>query len=392
MDTLNRDEWLHMFEVTRLRGLDLITLSHSVPKVFEILEANEQGFFKIKLKQLNLSDSIGPRHPRNHYIRFYANPLLQVILYHKDKDWNYELVANNKLMQWRDFASTQKVINWRDRIVNNPNITQEHVLRNVNCLWFKPELLCRVLPYDMLGRIPRIRDYIKASDHYLGNNETITIKTLKEFYFNKNQWFKISTNPNFSDEDVMANKKLHWNAQGLSYNPNITLKCFRSIEMRPHPQILEHCSLEEIDELGMWQPNYISQNRNLTIKFLFEHRHRPWTWVAVFRNPSLPLQDLLEFFESQPELTVYIEEYADMIVKRQDFTLDMLESLPWIKDHSISLELNPHITMDFVLKHPEFEWDFQLLSSNPNITWEDVMTHFDLGWSFGLLCSKDTIR
>jgi hypothetical protein len=53
---------------------------------------------------------------------------------------------------------------------------------------------------------------------------------------------------------------------------------------------------------------------------------------------------------------------------------------------------NPNVTLDFIDKHPEFDWTYCEISENPNLTYEYVKTHgLNVGWNWYALSKHKNI-
>lgn len=229
-----------------------------------------------------------------------------------------------------------------------------------------------------------------------------------------------------------------WDIEYLVNNPNISLDfiknnfdwCMKS------PLIFEHreITLDFIDsyikdgrvsEMNHKDPrdhrvrkkhtyktvyNNISQNPNLTVKFIKEHTDYKWNWAHVSCNRNITMEDI----ENNPNLpwigegvawnpnltTEYIEKllknprgcYGN--AKNREFSwglfwLGLSErnlTVKFIEKHSKlpwdwwGLSRNPNITMEYIEKHPEFPWDWRGVSYNSNLTMEYIEEHPELPW------------
>ena len=77
----------------------------------------------------------------------------------------------------------------------------------------------------------------------------------------------------------------------------------------------------------------------------------------------------------------------EWIEKFWKFIEDNLEN-PW---NWGCLSMNPNITFDIVLAHPDKSWDWDSLSRHPNITFDIVIAHPDKPWNWYWLSSNSNI-
>lgn len=53
--------------------------------------------------------------------------------------------------------------------------------------------------------------------------------------------------------------------------------------------------------------------------------------------------------------------------------------------HNKNTEKNPNVSWHFVQKHPEINWDYDVLSRNPNITWNIISSNLYEPWDFNYI-------
>jgi hypothetical protein len=47
-----------------------------------------------------------------------------------------------------------------------------------------------------------------------------------------------------------------------------------------------------------------------------------------------------------------------------------------------NVSMNPNVTMEFIEKHPEYDWDWGCVSQNPNVTMEFIESHPEYDWNW----------
>ncbi len=101
-----------------------------------------------------------------------------------------------------------------------------------------------------------------------------------------------------------------------------------------------------------------------------------WSWHALSGNPAISIEDILR--------TPSLPWSYTIVVKREDLTLDHL-----LKDRymlSAAMMTCDILTMDFVLAHDEFSWDWGFLSINPSISnASNIMRYPSMPWDWGAI-------
>lgn len=142
-----------------------------------------------------------------------------------------------------------------------------------------------------------------------------------------------------------------WDSENISQNPNITIEFIKN-----HKNILNdfylctNLSLQDMDELITsqifieldWKQDWVwkalSYNKNLSLGFIRENLDKYFNWTGLSYNPNLTWN--------------FIEQNINM---------------PW---HWTELTQHKCVTWDIIQNHSSCPWDWNLLSLNPNITWE----------------------
>ena len=90
----------------------------------------------------------------------------------------------------------------------------------------------------------------------------------------------------------------------------------------------------------------ISQNKGLTIDLIKSRMGNKdmWKWPLISANPGITMQD---------------------IMKHPDF--------PW--DWEIGISDNPNLTINMLNQYPDKEWNWYYISRNPGITIEDIISN-----------------
>lgn len=157
-------------------------------------------------------------------------------------------------------------------------------------------------------------------------------------------WYELSKNPGITVEEILIDRDLPWDIDGLSWNKNITEEFIDKFTVREGEYIDTRVALKRFSS---WDWRGISSNLNITLNDVLEcHFFRPlWGWKEISRNPNFTLKDILE----HPEI-------------------------PW-EWKSVSMNIN--ITMHDILNNPKLPWNWRGISSNPNITAKFVLDNLD---------------
>ena len=159
-------------------------------------------------------------------------------------------------------------------------------------------------------------------------------------------------------EPWWENSRFHWDFEGLSHNPTLTLEQIR--QHLGHPwnwfKISKQSwvSLLEIEtHICPWRWDGVSLNPNLTPEFLEKHINYPWDWMGLSLNMNLPITYLF----SHPEH-------------------------PW---NWSCVSLRADLTLSIILIHQETPWEWANLSNNPAITWNEIEQHMGCPWNWHYL-------
>lgn len=152
-----------------------------------------------------------------------------------------------------------------------------------------------------------------------------------------------------------------------------------------YPQCINHLwVLIVLHPQGAWDWNEISANPNITPVMVREHFYLPWNWDHICRNPNFTWTDITDWRWSDylRYLTLPSHALSGWIQKWTDY-LWILTSAYQKRGYSGEyLSLNPNITWDFVLEHPEIRWYYPWLTANRNITPAIIKAYPQHDWSF----------
>jgi hypothetical protein len=198
-------------------------------------------------------------------------------------------------------------------------------------------------------------------------------KKYKE-YINKNPHYKLdfqqlSYNPNITIDIVNQNHYEYWNKDVLKFNFSKNANYFFQNHFHKKYEIILELD-ETYENIKYYEKNYdykinyslLSQNQNITWEIINKNRDKKWS-----------IYNLIQY--------------------NKNITLDIvLNNLDFFGEKSLQkISLNPNITWNDIVNHPEIKWNFYDLSSNPNITIDIVLNHLEKGWSFPKLSCNSNI-
>lgn len=241
-------------------------------------------------------------------------------------------------------------------------------------------------------------------------------------------------NKKITEDDILGHLDLPWDWQIMSENRYITFKLIEKTKDKPWDWDWLSISNDVIpdrnipwafilDNLDLdWNWCHLTTRPDITWEYMQDNKHLPWDCLNKMRNPNMPLEYILknyipytilndtkhinEIIEADKYDTYYsgnslahMNAYMFMTWNKH-VTLENLEKI-YAKYKVLfqdpghfalfmrGLTTNPRITLDYVLNHPEMEWNWELLCNNINITLADVIQHPEIPWSYSLLSEKE---
>jgi len=159
-------------------------------------------------------------------------------------------------------------------------------------------------------------------------------------------------NPNIDITFVESTPFLNWDIERF-----ISYRCFKRIPQktlerlwRPHfsPMTLAYAHDYKVNDSGLpWR----GMSRSINISEIIKNTHINWNWSVVSQRKDLPITFVIEhpdIFESRWQF-LSAAQHIDVISAHPD--------LPW--DHETGTIKNPTLTLDFILDHPNVNWDFR---------------------------------
>ena len=250
-------------------------------------------------------------------------------------------------------------------------------------------------------------------------------------------WYIISyMNKYITEDDILGNLDLPWDWNIMSENPNITFKFIEKMKDKPWDWNMLSYWDKVIPERNIswafvlknldldWEWAHLTTRPDITWEYMQSTKHvLPWDYRTKIYNPNVPLDYVLKNY--LPYIisdTKYINEIiADnkydayysgnslthmnaymFMTRNKHITLVNLNKL-YTKHKALfqdpvyfsmfmcGFTTNPRITMNYVLNHPEIEWNWEFLCNNVNITLADVIQHPEINWCYKSLSNKESL-
>ena len=232
----------------------------------------------------------------------------------------------------------------------------------------------------------------------LSFNPNITIDIIKRYRDKQWDWCVLSRHKNITMEIVNANRELPWSWFYLSLNPNLTMKMICDnlekdwnwfyISVNPNitmDDINQHINKDWAE--WHWY-NGISDNPNLTIDFIKEHLDKNWDWHKISHNPNITM-DIVEKYWDAP----WADWHSEYLSSNKNITIEFIRKHSNLQFNWCSISENESITMKMIEDNPDLKWEPTSICRNPNLTFQMVskylipINHF-LDWN-AILSSKN---
>lgn len=222
---------------------------------------------------------------------------------------------------------------------------------------------------------------ISTLSEYLSDNGSITekdIETHPEIQWNYN---KLSNNNNITwsfINKIISDKNYKNLPKDKQWNIHLILKTNNSIRIENFEEIKSQFKIKKISP-------YLSYNSIITPKFVENNPQIKWDIKGLARNPNFSWKYLLEHYykDNEPELCIYYSKNPNLRIK--DITSNLEYWVDWLDDKKdefniwINLTINPAISIQDIVDHPNLPWDYGIIGLNYNLTFKTIIDN----WYFG---------
>jgi len=209
------------------------------------------------------------------------------------------------------------------------------------------------------------------------------IDTLQKIDSNhKSRYIKnLSANKNIKLENIENNKEYLWNYKYLSSNPNLDIKFINKYKDKD------------------WNWYELSSNSKISIEDIINNKKLFWnSWV--FNNPNFKLNYLSWNSYILDNFNVKIIDYKDLVGYVDEFTIHNICSLLTLEEIEknknnffdiAGISKNKNLTVEFILKYPEWDWKYEFICLLPFITEEIIESNPQIPWNWSLLSTHQNI-
>jgi hypothetical protein len=167
-----------------------------------------------------------------------------------------------------------------------------------------------------------------------------------------------------------------------------------------------------------WDWEHISYNPNVTWNFVLNHRDKKWNYYHISIHPNITLDTIIannEFFDCyctkhvarNPNVTIemlkthpyFTNSFGDMGYEwdwywasdNPNITMDDITKNTEIQQNAYNIGKNRNITFDFVVSNSNYDWDYVDIFRNPSICYYGMSKNevFRLCYATGRDCSTD---
>lgn len=240
----------------------------------------------------------------------------------------------------------------------------------------------------------------------ISENEAITCEYVNKYIHFPWSWSNLSKNPNLTYNFVNQHFNKPWDIHKIITNHNLDMELITML-------ILKESFLPHI----YWTLT-LSMHPKLTPEFVESNSSWNWQWVTLSNNKNFCKKCIEQgkFIENIIRFTIwggiyvnhsvlYYSDFQEELVKNQKITLSMVKKNPieyWnlktiaeqidVSEIILDPELfsgvwyavsrNNNLTVDFISKYIDKNWDWNLLSSNECITQDLVSQNIYKPWNW----------
>ena len=206
-------------------------------------------------------------------------------------------------------------------------------------------------------------------------------------------WKAISSNKKVTQDDLIENPQCEWDYSKLSNHIDINF-VYSNIDLSWNYSVLsERVNINFIlqNPTMPWDFSRMSSNPTLTIQYILDHPNNEWRWCSIINNNNMydllnhniHMKDFEAFQRIYPDYCIENYPVHDLNWKMLSYhvSLDILNKYPDLPWYNISMNVN--MTMDYVLKHPLYKWNYTILLFDNHITLQDILDNWHLPWHIG---------
>ena len=332
-----------------------------------------------------------------------------------NKPWDWEWLIENIEINIEKYISLELIkkylYKWDYYLLSkNQNITEEFILKYPYKGWNIEYLIDnnKITDFNSLSKFKSIDQYIinKYPDkpwdwEWLIENTSIYIKEYIPFdiiekYSYKWDYWKLSKNPNITEEFILKYLYQNWDIEYLIGNNKIT--DFKSLSK------FKYINQYIIDKYPnkSWNWEWLIQNTNIYIEKyiqlnLIEKYTYKWNYYKLSKNSNLteefilkyPYQNWDIYYLINNKITNFKLNKFKNIKQNIDNYSDKLWDWEWLIENT-SINIKEYIPLNLIKKYP-YKWNYQILNYNPNITEEFILKYPHQNWDIIYLIEYNKI-
>ena len=293
------------------------------------------------------------------------NVTAKLVLKYPSKPWVFQRIVQNPNFSYDDLKLLRlSATDWKYASMN-PNITIHHVLSDdrLDKSWFS----CNPnVAIEMVYQYPSFPWKWEHISRKIANNIPEILRNLKENL----SWWIITDKTDLSN--IFKYPDLPWYQPALACRRDMTVKLIDELPEK----------LQEEVRRQFWK-----FSKNIPIR---ESRDIPWQYYEDYdidpmsllgRVTDITINDVIYYKQHDLPHKFWENAVNSPLISIEEILNN--KQLPWPKDiwnRDSCISAKTTITIDIVLKHMDFPWNWKLLSQNPGIKLQDVLDNQHLPW------------
>ena len=210
----------------------------------------------------------------------------------------------------------------------------------------------------------------------------------------------LSYNPNITLKDVISNPSFKWSYYSLSFNESIPIDyILKTITIYPwnYDAIFQRINLSQLKHISSLRLNIdyekLSRNNKIPFSYVLRRKNENWDWTLVVDH-ILTEYDYLINQEECDDIIVKYNINGNYICYINNLSAKFIYEL-FVRYKNNNLKINDDIfiyilsqkaTLEFILNHNDFVWDWCLISLyNKTIKTSDIISHPELPWNYHII-------
>jgi hypothetical protein len=315
------------------------------------------------------------------------NQLFTLIRAFPDKQWDWSVISRRNDISFEYVFAHLDDHPWDWTMLSlNPQVgSWTNVQAHPELPWSYLHLACNpTVPLDIVladpGRFHMIQYTTTLScdnEYTLYNRSDFAPQIAFEHPHFKWYWRGITSNPKITYELIKANPHIEWCWHAICLNKRISLDDLLSepaitrindIIASPHitPEMVPIIqAMPKFNQSSTLADAYYvySLNKSLPIEYVIANPQLPWNWDCISCHP--------------------------------DLTVDVIDTINTSRAHipwsAVNLSFkNRSLTVDFVRRHIDWEWNWNYLSMNPSFTLDNIKNNPDIPWTTAFVSNPNS--